>query len=103
MRAGISQNDLERMANMAIGQVNRIESGIRGAELPIETVVALAQALEVPLEKLVYGPEPRIPLRVRCMTCLDVPERRKWPSCPDCGRPAYAPPRKPTRRRKTKR
>jgi ribosome-binding protein aMBF1 (putative translation factor) len=50
-----SQNELERRANMSVGAVNRMMQGERTTAVSIDTVVALATALGVPLLWLVTG------------------------------------------------
>lgn len=58
---GWSQNELERQAGVARGSVSRIESGERGRWLMVETVLALANALDVDVGWLITGspPDPR--------------------------------------------
>lgn len=61
----LSQNALERLAGISVGQVNRIESGVRAKEVSLDTAYRLARALGMSLDELVTGhgpppgPEPR--------------------------------------------
>lgn len=52
---GIPQHVLEQKADLARGLLSQIESGQRGRMLTIDTVVRLAEALDVDLAHLITG------------------------------------------------
>jgi transcriptional regulator with XRE-family HTH domain len=52
---GLSQNELERRAGLAIGMVSRIESGERGRLMTIDVALRLAMALFCDVGYLITG------------------------------------------------
>jgi len=55
---GMTQPELDEAMGSAYGTVSRIESGARGRQLSIETVVALAKGLRCDLMWLITGEGP---------------------------------------------
>ncbi|HET9954125.1 MAG TPA: helix-turn-helix transcriptional regulator [Polyangiaceae bacterium] len=52
---GLKVKEIEQRAGLSHSAVSRVERGLRGALLPLDTVVRLAWALEVDLAVLIFG------------------------------------------------